>query len=178
MSMNGDHFRDCFTGVDDASDIGDVSLLLEEAQHFITRAISRFRVDLSQCEAELRKVSGERDALRLLCSQKDKAIKDLQANLAKVREEEDELDKQLLPWRIMASQWLIMEVQSLIMAIQCLLSLCHFIKQFLSNLKRHKSINSTIFNLFIAQILCIPLTQSNILWLFHYFPKYCFRHSL
>ncbi|XP_070048088.1 uncharacterized protein [Nicotiana tomentosiformis] len=95
MSMNGDHFRDCFTGVDDASDIGDVSLLLEEAQHFITRAISRFRVDLSQCEAELRKVSGERDALRLLCSQKDKAIKDLQANLAKVREEEDELDKQL-----------------------------------------------------------------------------------
>ena len=58
-------------------------------------AIRRFRVDLSQCEAELQKVSGERDALRLLCSQKDEAIKDLQADLAKVREEGDELDKQV-----------------------------------------------------------------------------------
>ncbi|XP_070050226.1 uncharacterized protein [Nicotiana tomentosiformis] len=87
-SSVGDPFRDCFTGVDDASDIGDTSLLLEEAQRFITRAISRFRVILSQCEAELQKVSGERDAMRLLCSQKDEAIKDLQA-------EEAELDKQV-----------------------------------------------------------------------------------
>ncbi|XP_070040709.1 uncharacterized protein [Nicotiana tomentosiformis] len=83
-----DPFRDCFIGVCDASDIGDASLLLEEAQRFITRTISRFRVDLSQFEVELQKVSGERDALRLLCSQKDTAIKDLQADLAKAREEE------------------------------------------------------------------------------------------
>ncbi|XP_070019332.1 uncharacterized protein [Nicotiana sylvestris] len=83
-----------------------------------------------------------------------------------------------IQWLIMAIQWLKMAIESLIMAIQFLLSLCHLIKQFLSNLKRHKSINSTIFNLFIAQILSIPLTQSNILWLFHYFPKYCFCHSL
>ncbi|XP_070054876.1 uncharacterized protein [Nicotiana tomentosiformis] len=82
-SSAGDPFRDCFTGVDDGSDIGDASLLLEEAQCFITR-----------CEAELRKVSSERDALRLLCSQKDEAIKDLQADLAKVREEGVGLDKQ------------------------------------------------------------------------------------
>ncbi|XP_070050604.1 uncharacterized protein [Nicotiana tomentosiformis] len=94
-SSAGDPFRDCFTGVDDASDIGDASLLLEEAQRFIIRASSRFRVDLSQCEAELQKVSVERDALRLLYNQKDEAIKDLQANLAKAREEEAELDKQL-----------------------------------------------------------------------------------
>ncbi|XP_070035187.1 uncharacterized protein [Nicotiana tomentosiformis] len=95
-----DPFKDCFTGVDDSSDIGDASLLLEEAQHFITwfltmQAISRFRVDLSQCEAELRKVLGERDALRLLCSKTEEAIKDLQADLAKVREERVELDQQL-----------------------------------------------------------------------------------
>nr|XP_016498682.1 PREDICTED: uncharacterized protein LOC107817390 [Nicotiana tabacum] len=45
-----DPFKDCFTGVDDSSDIGDASLLLEEAQRFITRAIGRFRVDLRQCE--------------------------------------------------------------------------------------------------------------------------------
>ncbi|XP_070042439.1 uncharacterized protein [Nicotiana tomentosiformis] len=91
----GDPFRNCFTGVNDAFDIGDASLLLEEAQRFITQAISRFRVDLSQCEVELQKVSRERDALRLLCSQKDKAIKGLQENLAKARKEEAELDKQI-----------------------------------------------------------------------------------
>ncbi|XP_070031640.1 intracellular protein transport protein USO1-like [Nicotiana tomentosiformis] len=90
-----DPFKDCFTGVDDSSDIGDASLLLEEAQRFITRAIGRFRVDFSQCEAELRKVLGERDDLQLLCSKKEEAIKDLQADLAKVREERVELDQQV-----------------------------------------------------------------------------------
>nr|XP_033516733.1 uncharacterized protein LOC117281052 [Nicotiana tomentosiformis] len=94
-SSAGDPYQDCFTGVGDASDIGDASLLLEEAQRFITRAISRFRVDLGQCEVELQKVSGERDALRILCSQNDEAIKDLQADLAKAHEEEAELDKQV-----------------------------------------------------------------------------------
>ncbi|XP_070041405.1 COP1-interactive protein 1-like [Nicotiana tomentosiformis] len=94
-SSAGDPFRDCFTGVDDGFDIGDASLLLEEAQHFITRAINRFRVDLSQCETELRKVLGERDALQVLFGQKDEAIKDLKADLAKVREEGVELDKQV-----------------------------------------------------------------------------------
>nr|XP_016479443.1 PREDICTED: centrosomal protein of 112 kDa-like [Nicotiana tabacum] len=59
------------------------------------QAIGRFRVDLSQCEAELRKVLGERDDLLLLCSKKEEAIKDLQADLAKVREERVELDQQL-----------------------------------------------------------------------------------
>ncbi|XP_070049341.1 uncharacterized protein [Nicotiana tomentosiformis] len=93
-SSAGDPFRDCFTGVDDASDIGEASLLLEEAQHFIIRAISRFRVNLSQCKVKLQKVSGERDVMRLLFSPKDKSIKDLQAYLAKAHEEEAELNKQ------------------------------------------------------------------------------------
>ncbi|XP_070039689.1 uncharacterized protein [Nicotiana tomentosiformis] len=68
------------------SSAGDLSELLYR---------SRFRVDLSECEVELQKVLGGRDALRLLCSQKDEAIKDLQADLAKAREEEAELDKQV-----------------------------------------------------------------------------------
>ncbi|XP_070032266.1 uncharacterized protein [Nicotiana tomentosiformis] len=83
-----DPFRDCITGVDDASDISDASILLEEA-------FSKFRADLSQCEIELQKVSKERNALKLLCGQKDETIKDLQADLAKAREEEAELDKQV-----------------------------------------------------------------------------------
>ncbi|XP_070058094.1 uncharacterized protein [Nicotiana tomentosiformis] len=56
-SSVGDPFRDCFTGVDDASDISDTSIILEEAQ--------------------------------------PKKTKDLQADLAKAREEEAELDKQV-----------------------------------------------------------------------------------
>ncbi|XP_070036152.1 kinesin-like protein KIN-14N [Nicotiana tomentosiformis] len=90
-SSVGDPFRDLFTGVDDASDISDASILLKEAQ----RLLSRFRADLSQCETELQKVSEERNALKLLCGQNDETIKDLQADLAKAREEEAELDKQV-----------------------------------------------------------------------------------
>ncbi|XP_070050943.1 uncharacterized protein [Nicotiana tomentosiformis] len=94
-SSVGDPFRDCFTRVDDASDISDASILLEEAQRLFSRAFSKFRADLSQCEIELQKVSEERNALKLLCSHKDETIKDLQADLAKACEEEAELDKQL-----------------------------------------------------------------------------------
>ncbi|XP_070046400.1 kinesin-like protein KIN-14N [Nicotiana tomentosiformis] len=83
-SSVGDPFQDCFTGVDDASDISDTSILLEEAQRL-----------LSQCETELQKVSEERNALKFLCGQKDETIKDLQADLAKVHEEEAGLDKQV-----------------------------------------------------------------------------------
>ncbi|XP_070035965.1 kinesin-like protein KIN-14N [Nicotiana tomentosiformis] len=93
-SSVGDPFWDCFTGVDDASEISDASNLLEVAQRLLSRAFAKFRADLSQCETELQKVSEERNALKLLCGQKDETIKDLQANLAKAREEEAELDKQ------------------------------------------------------------------------------------
>nr|XP_016466478.1 PREDICTED: uncharacterized protein LOC107789217 [Nicotiana tabacum] len=56
-SSEGDPFRDCFTGVDDASNISDASILIKEAQRLLSR--------------------------------------DLQADLAKAREEEAELDKQV-----------------------------------------------------------------------------------
>ncbi|XP_070052163.1 kinesin-like protein KIN-14N [Nicotiana tomentosiformis] len=90
-----DPFRDYFTGVDDASAISDASILLEEAQRLLSRAFAKFRADLSQCETELKKVSEERNALKLLCGLKDETIKDLQADLAKAREKETELDKQV-----------------------------------------------------------------------------------
>ncbi|XP_070050430.1 uncharacterized protein [Nicotiana tomentosiformis] len=94
-SSVGDPFRDCFTRGDDASDISDASILLEEAQRLLSRAFAKFRDDLSHCETELQKVSEERNTLKLLCGQKDETIKDLQADLAKAREEEAEIDKQL-----------------------------------------------------------------------------------
>ncbi|XP_070032242.1 uncharacterized protein [Nicotiana tomentosiformis] len=95
-SSVGDPFRDCFTEVDDASNISDASIPLEEAQRLLSRAFAKFRADLSQCETELKMVSEERNALKLLCGQKDETIKDLQANLSKAREEEVELDKQVI----------------------------------------------------------------------------------
>ncbi|XP_070034246.1 uncharacterized protein [Nicotiana tomentosiformis] len=70
----------------------DALMAVYRADAEVAQAISRFRVDFSQCEVELHKVSGEKDSLRLLYNQKDEAIKDLQANLAKAREEEAELD--------------------------------------------------------------------------------------
>ncbi|XP_070055046.1 uncharacterized protein [Nicotiana tomentosiformis] len=94
-SSVGDPFRDCFTGVDDASDISDTSIHLEEVQRLLSRAFAKFRADLSQCETELQKVSEERNVLKLLCGQKDETIKDLQADLAKAREKEAELDMQV-----------------------------------------------------------------------------------
>lgn len=50
---------------------------------------------MSQCEAELNKSLGEGKALKLLCSQKEEELKDLRAELAKAREYENELDKQV-----------------------------------------------------------------------------------
>ncbi|XP_019257814.1 PREDICTED: calpastatin-like [Nicotiana attenuata] len=86
--LEEDLFRDCFTGNDDAVDLNDASTLFEEA-------INKFRSELSQCEAKLRKASGEEKALRLLCSQKEEELKDLRTELAKARKNEAELDQQL-----------------------------------------------------------------------------------
>ncbi|XP_070042811.1 uncharacterized protein [Nicotiana tomentosiformis] len=61
----------------------------------LLEAFAKFRADLSQCETELQRVSEERNALKLLCGQKDETIKDLQVDLAKAHEEEVEFDKQV-----------------------------------------------------------------------------------
>ncbi|XP_070054307.1 uncharacterized protein [Nicotiana tomentosiformis] len=57
-------------------------------------AFTKSRVDLSQCEAELQRTPEERNALNLLCGQKDESLKDLRVDLAKARMEEAELDEQ------------------------------------------------------------------------------------
>ncbi|XP_070049518.1 uncharacterized protein [Nicotiana tomentosiformis] len=94
-SSIGDPFQDFFAGVDDASDLSDAYIFLEEAQRLLSRAFVKLRADLSQCKTELHKVSEEKNALKLLCGQNDEAIKDLEADLAKAREEEAALDKQV-----------------------------------------------------------------------------------
>ncbi|XP_070018072.1 kinesin-like protein KIN-14N [Nicotiana sylvestris] len=78
-----DPFRNCFTGVDDAIDLSDASTLFEEAQCLLSQAFTRFRADLSQYEAELQKTSDERNALKLLCNQKEEELSDLRTDLDK-----------------------------------------------------------------------------------------------
>ncbi|XP_070033106.1 uncharacterized protein [Nicotiana tomentosiformis] len=92
-TMTADHFPSLPTFSEEA---------LREARELKTpdigggsSAFTKFRADLSHCETELQKVSEERNALKLLCGQKDETIKDLQVDLAKAHEEEAELDKQV-----------------------------------------------------------------------------------
>ncbi|XP_019229443.1 PREDICTED: myosin-10-like isoform X2 [Nicotiana attenuata] len=89
-----DPFPDCFTGVDNAADLNDAYTLFEEAHRLFSRAFTNFRADLSQCEAELQKTSDERNAFKLLYSQKEEELRDLQTDLAKARKDEAELEKQ------------------------------------------------------------------------------------
>ncbi|XP_070013456.1 uncharacterized protein [Nicotiana sylvestris] len=56
-------------------------------------AFTRFRADLSQCEAELNKPSNEGKALKLLCIQKEEELKDLREDLAKARKNEGAKEK-------------------------------------------------------------------------------------
>ncbi|XP_019229442.1 PREDICTED: uncharacterized protein LOC109210475 isoform X1 [Nicotiana attenuata] len=90
-----DPFPDCFTGVDNAADLNDAYTLFEEAHRLFSRAFTNFRADLSQCEAELQKTSDERNAFKLLYSQKEEELRDLQTDLAKARKDEAELEKQV-----------------------------------------------------------------------------------
>ncbi|XP_070008302.1 golgin IMH1-like [Nicotiana sylvestris] len=95
-----DPFWDCFTRVDNVVDLNDASTLFEKARRLFSQAFTRFRAELSQCEAELKKSSNEGKALRLLYSQKEEKLKDLRADLAKACQNEAELDKQVaLIWQ-------------------------------------------------------------------------------
>ncbi|XP_019238874.1 PREDICTED: cingulin-like [Nicotiana attenuata] len=83
-----DLFRGCFTGVEDAT-------ALSEALTLHREAFSKSRADLSRCEADLQKLTKERNALKLLSGQKEEKIKDLRAELATVHKEQTDLIEQV-----------------------------------------------------------------------------------
>ncbi|XP_019258160.1 PREDICTED: MAP7 domain-containing protein 2-like [Nicotiana attenuata] len=87
-------FQGCYAGIEDANDLNHASSIFEEAQRLLSRDIVKIRAELSQCEAELKKVLGEEKSLRLLCSQKEEELKDLRTTLAKAQKSESELDEQ------------------------------------------------------------------------------------
>ncbi|XP_070040499.1 uncharacterized protein [Nicotiana tomentosiformis] len=66
-----DIFRGCFTGIDDVSDL-DASLIFDEARRLLNQATtlhrevsSKYRAKLARCEADLKKLIEERDAIKL-----------------------------------------------------------------------------------------------------------------
>ncbi|XP_070043146.1 uncharacterized protein [Nicotiana tomentosiformis] len=111
-----DNFRDYFTGVEDATGLSDLevsgkdsseaSSLFNEVQQALNRLslnspslhreeFSRSRAELSQYEADLRRLTEERNALRLLCGQREEETKDLRAELAKAYQDQTDLTEQL-----------------------------------------------------------------------------------
>ncbi|XP_070035706.1 uncharacterized protein [Nicotiana tomentosiformis] len=117
LSIEGVHgredpFHDYFTGVEDATglsdleisrkDLGEALSLFNEVQQALDRAsvfnreaFSRSRVELSRYEADLRGITEERNAFKLLCGQREEEIKDLRAELAKAHQDHSDLIKQL-----------------------------------------------------------------------------------
>ncbi|XP_070034425.1 uncharacterized protein [Nicotiana tomentosiformis] len=57
-------------------------------------ACSRSRAELSRYEANLRRVTEERNALRLLCGQREEEIRELRAELAKAHQDQTDLTEQ------------------------------------------------------------------------------------
>ncbi|XP_019229015.1 PREDICTED: EF-hand calcium-binding domain-containing protein 4B-like [Nicotiana attenuata] len=92
----------CQLGEEEYEDEGDDSALVVRARKPVEvakpsklEAFTKFQSDLSQCEAELQKTSEEKNALKLLCGQRDEELRDLRADLAKACKEEAELDEQV-----------------------------------------------------------------------------------
>ncbi|XP_070047189.1 nuclear matrix constituent protein 1b-like [Nicotiana tomentosiformis] len=118
LSVEGGHrredpFHDYFTGVEDATrmsdlevsrkDSGEASGLFNEVQRALNRAsvlhreeCSRSRAELSRYEADLRRLTEERNALRLRCEQREEEIKDLRAELTKAHQDQTYLIEQVM----------------------------------------------------------------------------------
>ncbi|XP_070046206.1 uncharacterized protein [Nicotiana tomentosiformis] len=111
ISIKGGHgredpFHDYFTGVENATvlsdlevsrkDFGEASCLFDEASALPREACSRSRAELSRYEADLRTLTGERNALRLLCEQREQETKDLRVELTEAHQDQTDLTEQVM----------------------------------------------------------------------------------
>ncbi|XP_070034912.1 uncharacterized protein [Nicotiana tomentosiformis] len=118
LSIEGVHRRedplcDYFTGVEDATnlsdlealrkDSGEASSLFSEAQQTLNKAsalhreaFSRSRAEMSRYEANIQRLTNERNALNLLGKQKEEQIKDLRAELATAHKDQTDLIEQVM----------------------------------------------------------------------------------
>ncbi|XP_009594004.1 uncharacterized protein [Nicotiana tomentosiformis] len=92
-----DIFYGCFTGVDDVPDLN-ASLIFYEAQRLLNQATalhreasSKYRAELARCEADLKKLTEERDALKLLYVQKEEEIMSIQTELTRAHQDQTKL---------------------------------------------------------------------------------------
>ncbi|XP_070039085.1 nuclear matrix constituent protein 1b-like [Nicotiana tomentosiformis] len=90
-----DPFRDLFTSVEDIVGPSDVSSHFCEASSVHREACSRSRAELSRYEADLRRVTEERNTLKLLCGKREEEIRDLRAELARAHQDQTDLTEQL-----------------------------------------------------------------------------------
>ncbi|XP_070054252.1 uncharacterized protein [Nicotiana tomentosiformis] len=98
-----DPFRDLFTGVEDVADTSDASDIFHGVQQALNRAAavhreacSRSRAELRRYEADLQRVTEERNALKLLLGQRGEEIKDLRVELAKAHQDQTDLTEQVM----------------------------------------------------------------------------------
>ncbi|XP_070020778.1 uncharacterized protein [Nicotiana sylvestris] len=96
-----DIFRGCLVGVDDISDL-DAKIIFDEAQQLLNKAVTLYweafnksRAQLNRCEADLKRLTKERDALKCLYVQKEEEIRDFRAELTKAHREQTDLIEQV-----------------------------------------------------------------------------------
>ncbi|XP_070049283.1 cilia- and flagella-associated protein 58-like [Nicotiana tomentosiformis] len=108
-----DPFHDYFTGVEDVTGLSDLEVSRKEsgeasglfngvqralnmASALYREACSRSLAELSRYEANLRRLTEERNALRLRCEKIEEEIKDLQAELTKAHQDQTDLTEQVM----------------------------------------------------------------------------------
>ncbi|XP_019232390.1 PREDICTED: uncharacterized protein LOC109213091 [Nicotiana attenuata] len=103
LDVEGAHRgEDLFRGywVEDAANMIEASSLFDEAQQALSRALfkeafSISRTELSRCEADLQRLTEERNSLKLLCGKK-KETKGLRAELATAHKEQTDLIEKVM----------------------------------------------------------------------------------
>nr|XP_016432655.1 PREDICTED: uncharacterized protein LOC107759281 isoform X2 [Nicotiana tabacum] len=94
-----DIFRECLTGIEECPDL-DASFIFDEAEKLLKQAVSlhrrtfaKSRTEIFRCETELKKVSKERDSLKILYVKKEGEIIDLRVELTKACQERSKFIK-------------------------------------------------------------------------------------
>ncbi|XP_070015565.1 uncharacterized protein [Nicotiana sylvestris] len=83
-----DIFQECLAGLDDGPD-PDAFFIFKQVAVLNKMAFSKFRDELACCEAELKKTSEERDAIKTLYAKKELEIHHLQAELMRFSQKVD-----------------------------------------------------------------------------------------
>ncbi|XP_070054588.1 protein NETWORKED 1B-like [Nicotiana tomentosiformis] len=94
-----DPFRDLFTGIEDVASTGDESDLFHGVRQATTvhrETCSRSQNELRRYEADLQRVTNERNSLTLLLGQREEEIKDLRAELVKAHRDQTDLSEQVM----------------------------------------------------------------------------------